>query len=564
LVFSSVLVVGLNSPQIAHASSLPGYNYTQSFDTTPGGSAYPYQIATDSNDNTYVVGTFAGSVNFAGSQGSDIQTDANGSATDGFITKYNAQGVYQWTRTLKLVGASDGYITGVAVDSNNNVYYTGQFTGTVTFDSKNNTNTISTSNQNGFITRINADGSYGYTKIFDPETNNGNGLYVGPTGIAVQGSDVYVTGNFDGSVNFNNAGSDVQTDPAVNADLFFTEFSTSGIYSHTQIMDNSPGVDSYANPSGITLDSQGNVYLTGGFQGTVNFAGNKGSDDQTQPGNSNESFVTKFNSNGSYGFTRIFDSSSGSISSDSIAVDSLGNIYVSGYFSSTITFDGIGGSDTKTSVNGSDFLTKYNSSGTYDFTKVFNTDAGSGVDYGGYVAVDSENNVYITSSYYGTVNFNPSGGGDVQTAPNNDYDAAVTKFSSNGAYDWTVGFDPTTGNINYDGTSPVATNSLGQVLLAGTLYNGSAIFDYLNDTDVHTDVNGSGAVFLTSLQSYAPASTSTSSTNDPVSTPSAPNTGFGESVNNIATVTLGISSFVLFSIGLVLYHRNKIKAEQLQ
>ena len=89
LVFSVLLGVVLKNPQIAHAYSLPAYNYTNSFDTSGGGTAYVSGVAADSDNNTYVVGTFSGTVNFAGSQGNDTITDAQGGATDGFITKYN-------------------------------------------------------------------------------------------------------------------------------------------------------------------------------------------------------------------------------------------------------------------------------------------------------------------------------------------------------------------------------------------------------------------------------------------------------------------------------------------
>ena len=64
-------------------------------------------LAVDSNNNCYVGGIY-------------------GTSTTGFISKYNSSGVLQWQRKLSQNGSSYGY--GIALDSSNNVFITGQLT----------------------------------------------------------------------------------------------------------------------------------------------------------------------------------------------------------------------------------------------------------------------------------------------------------------------------------------------------------------------------------------------------------------------------------------------------
>ena len=78
---------------------------------------------------------------------------------------------------------------------------------------------------------------------------------------------------------------------------------------------------------------------------------------------------------------------------NSVAIDSLGNLYVFGYTNST----GAGGNDF--------LLAKYNSSGTIQWQRVL---GGAGSEYGYSVAIDSAGNVYV----FGYTNSTGAGGND--------------------------------------------------------------------------------------------------------------------------------------------------------
>ena len=132
----------------------------------------------------------------------------------------HAGSVYSWTKTMG--GASDDSGRSAAVDGSGNVYVTGFFVGTVDFDPDPGTEDNHTSNggYDIFLTKINADGTYGWTKTMG-----------GPSGdwsysAAVDGSgNVYVAGHFQSIADFDpGPGTEDNHTSNGGADIFLTKF----------------------------------------------------------------------------------------------------------------------------------------------------------------------------------------------------------------------------------------------------------------------------------------------------------------------------------------------------
>jgi len=419
MVFSLVASLMIATPQTAHAATLPAYRYTRTFDTSASGAyAQGFGVATDAQGSIYVTGDFSGTVVFDGTGGSDSRT-AGGGNEGFFITKYNADGTYAYTKTFDTSANggtfADGY--GIATDGQGNVYVTGDWQGTVVFDGTGGSDSRTSTNYNGFLTKYNADGTYAYTKTFDTSASSNTYAYGQSVATDAQGN-VYVTGEFQGTVVFDGVGgSDSQTE--ANGSSFLTKYNANGTYAYTKTTDVSPG-GPYARGYGVAIDAQGNIYVAGFFHGAVTFDGPGGSDTQTDGGGDRDTFLTKYNANGTYAFTKTFDTSAagGTFAiGNGIATDAQGNVYVTGEFQGTVVFDGTGGSDSQTEVNGSSFLTKYNANGSYAFTKTFDTSAGSAQGNG--VTTDRQGDVYVTGRFSGTVVFDGTGGSDSQAANSN-------------------------------------------------------------------------------------------------------------------------------------------------
>src|SRR5210317_1308270 len=107
---------------------------------------------------------------------------------------------------------------------------------------------------------------------------------------------------------------------------------------------------------------------------------------------------------------------------EGIAVDSSGNIYITGYFYETVDF---GGGNVTSAGSADIFVLKLNSSGTFQWVNIF---GGTSADVGEGITVDSSGNPYITGWFYETVDF---GGGNVTSA--GVADIFVLKLNSSGA-----------------------------------------------------------------------------------------------------------------------------------
>jgi hypothetical protein len=129
---------------------------------------------------------------------------------------------------------------------------------------------------------------------------------------------------------------------------------------------------------------------------------------------------------------------------NAVAVDDSGNIYVTGY--STGNLDG------NTNAGGADiFLTKFNSSGTKQWTRLAGT---TGDDQGNAVAADSSGNIYVTGYTSGTLDGNAyAGGGDI----------FLIKFDRSGNKLWSL----LAGTDGFDSGNGIGLDSSGNIYITG-------------------------------------------------------------------------------------------------
>jgi hypothetical protein len=135
---------------------------------------------------------------------------------------------------------------------------------------------------------------------------------------------------------------------------------------------------------GVARDAGNNVYITGGFQGTVNF-NPAGMANLTSAGGTYNIYIAKYSSGGIYQWAFGIGSRTGNDVGYRIGLDANDNVYITGTFSSTMNFNPAGTANL-TSKGGADcFVASYTSAGAYRWA----FDIGSsGADVGYSLAVD--------------------------------------------------------------------------------------------------------------------------------------------------------------------------------
>ena len=368
-----------------------------------------YGIAIDSSDNVLVTGTTNG----------DIDGEVNLGEADVFVTKYAPDTTRTWTRLIGSNSTDSG--RGVAVDSNDNIYVTGDTIGT-SFDGE-----VSDGVRDGFLTKFDTAGNRVWTRLIST-----NGTSDRANAVATDTSNnIYVTGSttgdLDGEIN------------AASWDAFLVKYDTNGTRLWTRLLGTTGSETAY----GIATDSSGNIYITGSTDGVLGVDPSPG-----DPGVNADSFVAKYNATGTLQWVTQLGTSCAEWSKD-IDVDLSGNIYIAGKIYQCAF------ADNTASGRYDAFLARLDSSGNTQWVRQFGTeweDSANGI------TTDSAGNAYITG-YLDSTDFIDDNEGDIIFLAK--YDASGTRIwlaQENANYSW--------GN---QGLS-VTTDSTDNIFLTGTVH----------------------------------------------------------------------------------------------
>ena len=207
---------------------------------------------------------------------------------------------------------------------------------------------------------------------------------------------------------------------------------------------------------GITRDQNNNIYFTGQTFSSSNIA-TSGSYQSTY-GQTGDAFVVKFNSAG----VRQWGTYFGSFLVDggnAIAVDSSGNVFMTGYTTSVLGIASFGAHQTTLGGLSDAFLVKFNSSGSRQWATYY---GGSNVELGFGVAADNSGNVYLTGETLSNNNIATTSG--YQPNPGGYGDAFLVKFNSTGQRQWGTYY----GASGVDLASGITCDNDGNVIIVGT------------------------------------------------------------------------------------------------
>jgi hypothetical protein len=437
-------------------------------------------IEVDAAGNLYTTGYFDGTADFDPGPGVYDLTSAGG--YDSFVSKLDSSGAFLWARRMGGAGYDRG--SALAVDANGNVYTTGVFEGTADFDPGPGLATLTSAGvEDIFVSKLDRDGNFVWARAM------GGTLDESPTHIEVDtAGNVYTTGNFQGTADFDPGTSTYALTGGMRYDIFISKLDWDGDFLWARSMG---GVE-YDLSQSLALDASSNVYTTGLFWGTADFDPGAGTHTLTSAGLT-DIFVSKLDSNGDFLWARSMGGSDSEVS-ESLALDASGNLYTTGYFLGTADFDPGAGIYGLTSAGRLDiFVSKLDRDGDFIWARGM---GGADYDSGLALAVDASGNVYTTGSFQGAADFDPGAGTHTLTGAGGD-DLFVSRLGRDGNFVWAKSM----GGANTDRGLGLAVDAIGNVYATG-YFLGAADFNPSLGT---ADLTSAGAddIFIVKLQEAA-------------------------------------------------------------
>jgi hypothetical protein len=244
-----------------------------------------HAIRADDAGNVYTTGTFKGTVDFDPGSGTFSLTSSGDD--DIFISKSDASGNFLWAK--KIGGGGLDHVNTMILDEDTNLYTVGYFNGTVDFDPGSGTHNLSSAGMDDvFISKLDADGNFVWAK------NVGSTDQDESFSVVLDGSgNVYVTGNYFGTVDFDPGAGNYNLTAAGGYDVFILKLDTSGNF----VWARSIGGADWDFAFSIAVDETGNVYTTGYFWSTADFDPGAGTYNLTSAGNY-DIFTSKLDASG--------------------------------------------------------------------------------------------------------------------------------------------------------------------------------------------------------------------------------------------------------------------------
>ncbi|HLP54771.1 MAG TPA: LamG-like jellyroll fold domain-containing protein [Fluviicola sp.] len=363
-------------------------NFVFAYNISGTGTEIARSIAVAPNGLIYVGGSFSGSPDFNNGVGNTIVT-SNG-LSDGFVMCLNPDGTF--SSVAPFGGTGDDIVHTVCC--NNGAFCAGgTFQNTVDFNPGSGVTNLTASGTSGFLARFTGGSSLSWAYV------SGTGVY--GSGMDASGN-IYSTGSFTGTFDFNFTASVGNLTSAGGSDIFIQKVNSTG----------APGfARSYGGSGndvglGLKFDASANIYNSGYFNGTADFDPSAGTFTLTSAGG-NDAYASKLNTVGDL----IWATGFGGTGDDRATVvdyDPINYVYCAGYFNGTVDFDPGAGTTNYTAAGGTDaFVSKFNPTGTFQWANPISStldDAIAGLN------TSATSGIYLSGYHAATIDVDPSAG----------------------------------------------------------------------------------------------------------------------------------------------------------
>jgi hypothetical protein len=303
---------------------------------------------------------------------------------------------------------------GLGADGSGNIVVTGAFEGSVDFGGA---PLVSGGSLDIFAAKYDQGGSHLWSRSF------GDSADQRALSVCTDGSgSVIVTGYFEGTVDF---GGGPLTSAGLS-DIFVAKFASDGSHLWSQRFGDAAEQEAI----GIAVDTAGSVFFTGFFIDETDFGGGP----LTSAG-SLDVFLVKLDTNGNHLWSQGFGDR-GLQRGQSLAVDGLGNVVITGDFGDEVDF---GGGPLVSAGSFDIFVAKFASDGSHIWSQSFGDGSSQNPTS---ICAGGSNEIGVTGSFQGSVDF---GGGPMTSA--GSADIFVTVFDASGNHAWSRHFGDTTAQV---------------------------------------------------------------------------------------------------------------------
>lgn len=391
-------------------------------------------VAYDGAGNVIIAGNFVGSIDL----GTGPLQSAGG--TDIFVAKLDSMGNTLWSQRFGAV--ADQTVNAIAVDAMDHIWLTGEFQNAVDFGGG---SLKSGGIEDMFVAHLDGGGTHVFSQGY-----GGTGFQSGRSIAVGAQQQIILLATVENTIDFGGGALASQG----STDIALAALGQDGSHAWSKIF----GGATADTPSELAVhpgDAKGEITLTGGFTGTIDF----GNGPMTGNGG-NDVFLARIASDGSPIWSKSFGDI-GEQSARAIATDASGNVLLAGAFLGNLD---LGGGALSSMGSEDIFVAKFNAMGDHLWSKSFG-DASQQVPRA--IAVDTKGRVFITGSVAGSADF---GGGPLTSAGLTD--AFLAEFDENGS----PLFSRLYGNDDDQSGRDLAADPKGNAIVLGGFFRGEIDF----------------------------------------------------------------------------------------
>ena len=381
-----------------------------------------------------------------------------------FTNQLNSQTYgYDWIKQSS--GSLIDNITCSETDVNGNLYYAGNFQGTIDLNPDAGTQSVtSAAGLDNFIIKLNASGDFIWGKVLAGTGNSRlNDITISSAG------NVYVVGSFDGQLDLDpGSGTSINTHGGSGLySTFIAQLDANGLFSWGNKLAAGPNTTDFVDAYTIDCDASSNIYIGGTFSGESDFDFGSGVQTIQALNSGTKAFFVKYTSTGTYVNKKAYGSSANSnlkaqISNLKVDITSS-TVAVLGYVSNQV-------SGTSTHKGAKDvFVEKLD----LNLTPIWNKQFGGALDdEGSAIDILTSGDVIIGGTFQSVADFDPSNTTNFNLTTTTGTDVFVCKLNTTGAFVWAKQIGDITVSDNCKALKVVADS----VFISGS-FQGTCDFD---------------------------------------------------------------------------------------